>query len=332
MSNLRAGNRKTGFTLVELLVVIAIIGVMVGLLLPAVQAAREAARRMSCGNNIKQLALAFHNYHDTHKVFPAFQYHVVGASSWHGHGALVQILPFIEQAAMFDQVRFYEAFDSTHNNALARNRIPAFLCPSDISYPDSNFGGNNYAVSGGARVDFYTEDSPNQASGPFARRHATKMADMTDGTSNVVMLAELIKGDNSGSSLEKRRDFTNNLSIATRQFPPQTEIDAAGVACDSNAESWHASNAGRNWNAGIPGFIAINTVAPPNWKYVNCCEGGTFGYACDRNGIVPPRSMHPGGVQMAMGDGSVHFTSESIDLVTWQRMGARGDGNPVQIP
>lgn len=324
--------RRTGFTLVELLVVIAIIGILVGLLLPAVQAAREAARRMQCSNNLKQLALAFHNYHDTHRTLPAYQYDVVGAMPWQGHGAMTMVLPFIEQNALFSTMRFNEPFDSGFNNEVGRKKVAAFLCPTDISFPDSNWGGNNYVVSGGAQVGFYDLTSSSIAGGAFNRRQGSRLGDLTDGTSNVILMSEILKGDNSGSSLDRRRDFTNELSIATREFPIQAEVEAAGVACDATALGWQAANAGQFWHGSFPGSVAFNTVAPPNWKHVSCCEGGGFGYACDRNGIVPARSLHTGGVQVALGDGSIHFLSDGIDFLLWQRLGARGDGNPVTLP
>lgn len=337
----RGSRQERGFTLVELLVVIAIIGILVALLLPAVQAAREAARRSQCTNNLKQLGLAFHNYHDVYKAFPAYQYPNTPEtwSSWRGHGPLTMILPYIEQSALFEQMDFRFEWDNNDSSAdtqpptnhwISQQKIQAFLCPSDMPYPDTNYGGNNYMVSGGSRRDFYSGGGPVPASGVFVRRRGTNMAEITDGTSNVVMLSELLKGDNSGGTLTLQRDITNNLSLGVDQFPSAADIEAAGATCDSNAQSWHQSNAGRQWSASFPGFVAINTVAPPNWKHVSCCTGGTFGYACDRNGIVPPRSMHPGGVNVAVADASVRFVSETIDLVTWQRLGARADGNPVQ--
>ncbi|MCA9210603.1 MAG: DUF1559 domain-containing protein [Planctomycetales bacterium] len=321
---------RKGFTLVELLVVIAIIGVLVAMLLPAVQAAREAARRSSCTNNVKQLALAFHNYHDTYKKFPAYQYPVSGVNAWQGHGALTMILPFIEQNNIYDKVDFTKSWDNGVHSALRTTHIEAFKCPSDVPYPNQAYGGTNYGVSGGARVNFYDTGSPTPASGVFVRRRETSMAEVLDGTSNTIMVAEFLHGDDSTSFRTLERDFTNSLSIATDNFPTQSEVETAGTACDAN--SYQQVNAGRDWMGSFPGHIAVNMVAPPNWQHINCCSGGGFGYACDRNGIVPARSLHPGGVNVGLADGSTRFVPETVDFVTWQRMGARADGQPIQLP
>lgn len=322
--------RKAAFTLVELLVVIAIIGILIALLLPAVQAAREAARRSQCSNNLKQIALAFHNYADTHKKFPAYQYPVVGTNSWEGHSALTMVLPFMEQGPVYEKVDFRKKWDDT---AVQPNRVKigTLLCPTDADYPNYSYPGNNYVVCGGARVNLYDGGGAVNASGMFLRNRESTFADVRDGTSNVVMLSELLKGDGNDSALNKDRDFTNNLTGYTDQFPAQSEIESLGVTCDSSANSWHASNAGREWMGPFPGHTAFNTVAPPNWNHFSCCTGGTYGYACDRNGIVPARSSHPGGVNVAMGDASVRFISETIDLTIWQRAGARADGNPIEL-
>ncbi len=324
---MRAKHR--GFTLVELLVVIAIIGILIALLLPAVQAAREAARRSQCTNNLKQLALAFHNYHDTYKKFPAYQYNVQGTSSWLGHGCFSMILPYMEQTPVYDQIDWTVQWDNRTVQPID-TKISAFICPSDGAFPNPARAGNNYMVCAGSRRDLYSTGAPVKASGIFARSFESTFADIRDGSANTIMISEILKGDNNGG-LDMKRDFTNNLSLGTDQMPTQADIEAAGVACDGNATSWAQSNAGQDWGAGFPGYAAFNTIAPPNWKHITCCTGGTYGYACDRNGIVPPRSFHPGGVNAALGDASVRFISETVDFDNWQRLGARDDGNPVDL-
>lgn len=323
--------RNEGFTLVELLVVIAIIGILVALLLPAIQAAREAARRTQCTNQIKQIALAMHNYEDTYKKFPAYQYPVKGTHSWQGHSAFTMILPFLEEQVTYDLVNFNVRFDNGGKQP-REVKIDTLLCPSDIGPQRGGGVGNNYMLCGGSRRNYYSTGGAVPASGIFLRRKETPMAAILDGTSNVIMVSEILMGDESGGTLSPKRDFTNQLQGGFDQFPPASTIESAGASCDSRAQSWQQSNAGRWWMGSFPGFSVFNTVAPPNWQHVSCCSGGGFGYACDRDGIVPARSLHPGGVMAALGDASTRFIPDSVDTVVWQRVGARADGEVVDMP
>jgi hypothetical protein len=242
------------------------------------------------------------------------------------------ILPYMEQQALFDQVVFTAEWDAGVNQPVRRTKLDMLTCPSDQEYPDQNYSGTNYAFSGGARRDFYSTGGPVPASGMFLRRRESKLGDVLDGTSNTIMIGEILKGDNSGGTLSPKRDYTNQLSLTGDQFPTAANIEAAGIACDSTATGWQQSNAGRDWMASFPGQVAFNTIAPPNWQHISCCTGGGFGYACDRNGIVPARSLHPGGVLVALGDASTRFVADSVEFVTWQRIGARADGEAVDLP
>ena len=323
---------RRGFTLVELLVVIAIIGILIALLLPAVQAAREAARRMQCGNNVKQLAIAFHNYHDTHGMFPQYNFLVAGTSNWNSHGALTMILPYIEQQTIYDLVDFHVPWDNGANATARYSKVAAFICPSGPAVGNDQYANSNYAVCGGARRGLYDTGAPVPASGIFTARVCTPMAAITDGTSNTIMLSEFNSGDQNNGSLDLQRDHAENLGTLQDQFPSASDIEAAGVACDATAQAGHKSQGGRDWFASFPAQIAFNTIAPPNWQHISCCNGGIGGYACHNNGIFAARSYHPGGVNVAMGDGSVRFISETIELETWQYLGARADGKTVEIP
>ena len=185
---MRRHDRTRGFTLVELLVVIAIIGILIALLLPAVQAAREAARRSQCTNNVKQLALAFHNYHDTFRAFPRFDYvPTVVTNPYQGYSALTMILPFTEQDAVYDGINFNVAWTDGANTTMRRTRITAFLCPSDREWGGAD-AGNNYVVSAGSHYQVWGNAST--LNGPFKRDLETRMRDITDGTSNTIFIGE----------------------------------------------------------------------------------------------------------------------------------------------
>jgi len=344
--NIAYSRSRRGFTLIELLVVIAIIGVLVGLLLPAVQQAREAARRSSCSNNLKQLGVALHNYYDANKKLPRYQYDgnpTTGESSatinggtawnsWRGHSLWSQVLPFLEEQTTFDNIDFNVEYNHGNNGTVRRTKIKTFVCPSDLAFGDRSFGGINYAGNAGSTIDAYSgTTSQRPYDGAFKRRADTTFEDITDGLSKTYMLSEMLKGDNNGS-LNLERDFTNGLSIVTRDFPSAADVETMGTACDATAQGWSSSNAGRDWMAGQPSKSAFNCVAPPNWPHISCCTGGGYGETCDRNGIYPARSKHPGSVAVVSMDGATHSINDDIDLVTHQRLGARSDGNPVSYP
>lgn len=191
---------RRGFTLIELLVVIAIIAIMVALLLPAVQQAREAARRSSCKNNLKQVGLALHNYHDTHNVFPPAFARSNPAGDGRGWGWGVMILPFIEQGALYDALSPNTSPFPTDvsvdpgmsQRVLMQTIIPTYRCPSDVGSPINNqrgnFGTSNYSGVWGSHVDAGTHTGA--GNGCMFYNSRINFRDITDGTSNVIMVGE----------------------------------------------------------------------------------------------------------------------------------------------
>jgi len=337
---------RTGFTLVELLVVIAIIGILVGLLLPAVQAAREAARRMSCSNNMKNLGLAYHNYESAYKRLPSganAQYTPATGNiqgyNWYGYSALTMVLPYIEQTNLFNQLRFnthhYDgaviAPASVSPLAVSRTKIPTFLCPSDKDAPfGAEIGQSNYGVCFGSNIG-YGLGNTGEANGMFARAIYKKFSDVTDGLSNTIMVGEWNKGDNDGNIFDTGADWVPSITIdslrpnTTRRYPTVAELDVVGQAALSAGPSGHRSVAGLRWIAPGQYNSAFNTLATPNWRWPSLMNCGGCGQG-DSSGVFPARSRHTGGAMHALGDGSVRFIGQNVDLLQYQAQGS-ANGN-----
>jgi len=302
---------QRAFTLVELLVVIAIIGVLVALLLPAVQAAREAARRMQCGNNLKQIGLALHNYHDTNLSFPPSAVKEKVQDGGGSAQALVwsgSILPFIEQKNVFDSI-VGMGFginwgDDGTNELILRTKMPAYQCPSS---PDSNQPWDDGNVTQRHRASYgcvlsgtvgydiatrttngenkhYMDDDATHArhNGPFLMQNrTTTFADISDGSSNTLLIGERYRN---------KATIRNYIYIGT-----------------PNGQDEHA-----RWG----GSTGIQ---------LNSLETGAAGFA----GF---HSAHPGGAMFALGDGSVKMLNENIDRYIYACLGTRNGGESVQIP
>jgi prepilin-type N-terminal cleavage/methylation domain-containing protein/prepilin-type processing-associated H-X9-DG protein len=350
----KAGPRP-GFTLIELLVVIAIIAVLIGLLVPAVQKVREAANRMSCTNNLKQLGIAMHSYHDANQKFPANQQQV-GVNVWESLSATYWILPYIEQDALFKTVTIPANapvqgassagsgngtnWSAAYNGAM-NTAIKTMVCPSATAGPRrgaNNRGwdgpGSNYGWSYGSRIYANWDGTSN---GIISQSKQNRMADITDGTSNTILAGEFLSGSNASATggpgkfpfdIFYAGDGPFN-SVVNKDFATSAELDAIGSAAKNSPQGILSANGTLPlWYAASQS--AFNTAAPPNWKWPsaggNCCPGGSHDWG---NGIIPPRSLHSGGVNVVLGDGSVKFIRDSIDILTFQRLGSRSDGQPL---
>jgi prepilin-type N-terminal cleavage/methylation domain-containing protein/prepilin-type processing-associated H-X9-DG protein len=346
---------RVGFTLIELLVVIAIIAILIGLLLPAVQKVREAAARMKCQNNLKQLGIAIHSYHDTTGLFPANQQQV-GDDVWESLSASYFILPYVEQQNLYQQIvipsnapkagqsaagagnqtNWANAYNGPMNVALS-----VFQCPSAPAAPrrgSNNRGwdgpGSNYGWCYGSRT-FANWD--NNSNGLIAQTKQTKMADSTDGLSNTILASELLSGSNASATggpgkypydIFYAGDAVFN-AVVNKDFATVAELDAIGTAARNSSQGVVTAN------GSIPLWYAasqssLNTAAPPNWRWPsaggNCCPGGAHDWG---NGVIPPRAMHTGGVNAVFGDGSVRFISDTINVYTFQLLGNARDGQVV---
>jgi prepilin-type N-terminal cleavage/methylation domain-containing protein len=348
----RTVNRR-GFTLVELLVVIAIIGILVGLLLPAVQAAREAARRMSCSNNLKQFGLALHNYESAHKSFPYGSFpHQNGWDNTYSKGSqLVKLLPFIEQGPLFNRIDFgnnpiigvpshpgggvtmqMSNFGYGHrawctvSPPTNQQEIPNFRCPSDPHSNLPNQSNCNYTLSmgnqnmpDGGRCPGPVITIPGQNGNNLGTNSSAGHGDI-----GAALNGTNISGVTSrfGQWTAKLRDLSDGTSnvIAMGEYRPK---------CGDHPFYFTWSH----WNAGW-----MATTAPINQQ---TCGGeglgkdDTTGGAEDCNHFrtwnmsMGFKSLHTGGAQFVLGDGSVHFIPASIDYMTYQRLGDRRDGQVV---
>jgi prepilin-type N-terminal cleavage/methylation domain-containing protein len=360
-----------GFTLVELLVVIAIIGVLIALLLPAVQAAREAARRAQCVNQIKQVVLAIHNYHDKYDSLPNARMLPDGTFdastetysgtnyNYNGHSVFESLLPYLEQQAMYDNINFnmhghsqYQANSTyglpTSDPAVFIARltpIPNFLCPSSRRANNSQLP-TNYAFSLGTLPD----SNSTAGNGPFSKYRDNpykSLAIIQDGTSNTVIFSEILptmatlaKKDElmyviRGVALPTGIAASSNLPLpdSTNQQTAITAIGTYGKNCldvfetTANQSPMHMAI---NWARPTLCQSFFNFAATPNWKFPACLTNATAS-AHDGTVICPPRSMHSGGVNTGLGDGSVRFVGDTVAPTTWHAYGNVADGMSVQF-
>ncbi|WP_207394835.1 DUF1559 domain-containing protein [Bremerella alba] len=309
-------SRQTGFTLVELLVVIAIIGVLIALLLPAVQQAREAARRMQCSNNMKQLGLALHNYHDTFGSFvPRATGTTSGSTQNNGRlNGLIPLLPFIEQNAMFDQIAAGNGTKPPYGGNTWEAWGPWDVCPEMYRCPSDNYSGSlknhfNYRFSLGDSMG--STLNATSVRGMFAKRDGTSFRDITDGTSNTIAMSErkvneYNLGERSGQIRVTEGVVTGVSDLTTSPINCLAEasgrfyLDASAVK--GRGGWWFADG-----QAERAGFM---TVLPPNSP--SCVEGNN-GSGDSTTSLIAPTSNHPGGVLTLHADGSTHFVPETID-------------------
>jgi prepilin-type N-terminal cleavage/methylation domain-containing protein/prepilin-type processing-associated H-X9-DG protein len=337
-------HRRSAFTLIELLVVIAIIAILIGLLVPAVQKVREAAARIQCSNNLHQIAIGLHNYHDVNKVFPPGKGpsypNAAGYARWSVHALM---LPYVEQDNLYRSIDFTFAPETPGmagavpfmapwqnpgrvNAAQCRTRIGMFLCPSDPAPPIDDFkGGTNYLGNLGAQfLCDLSEQLPSttapaeSANGIFYYLSAVRITDIKDGTTTTALFSEKLRG-NGGPNLR-----TDMLIM-----PTQTTLAGTYNTCSSLGAGSPplTSKQGASWVMGEMCCTTYNHVSTPN---TNTCAGTGFpGTMANMAMQVPPSSNHTNGVNMALCDGSVRFVTNGVDLGTWRALGTRASGEVV---
>jgi len=310
MNAAECGQRSTGFTLVELLGVIAIIGILIALLLPAVQAAREAARRMQCSNNEKQCALAAMAYENVHGVFPPG---LIMTDLFLGHTAQVFLFAHCGQEALAAQYDFSVRYNtSPGNREIIRHSIPPFNCPSDTNTgempPDVNYGHSNFVVCmGSSNLIEVTRNQDYDSNGLFRWNVPRKVSDAIDGTATTALGSEVLSGEphEGGSGLWDTRGMWAiqyvGASSYLHLYTPNTSIGDApsAVRYERCVES---------------------SEMPCSNPLSNVEYSGSFASA---------RSRHPGGVNVVFADGHVDFVTDVVELTVWRSLGSIDDGLTV---
>ena len=349
-------SRRRAFTLVELLVVIAIIGILIALLLPAVQAAREAARRSQCSNNLKQVGLALHEYHAALQSFPFRQggtgqdgLSCDGTQNCQRLSGWPSLLPYMEQAPLYQKITSRQGsynewgphpWDTNYQPWLVQ--VPGLLCPSDDGgrrKTSGQLGRTNYCFSMGdsiGPIQNVVGQGNNTMANPrgiFGYRSGTRIADIRDGTSNTIAMAERVIAQEAQSIFG---GVARNL--ATANTDPTTCLAMKGenglYVSGADAQAW----SGIRWNDGVPAFTGVTTVLPPNSP---SCTNATWD---GEWGIFSPTSYHPGGVLALLADGAVRFISETINTGNlaapsvytgaspygvWGALGSKKGGEPI---
>jgi len=317
---------RTGFTLIELCVVIAVIALLIALLLPAVQQARESSRRIACSNNLHQLGVALHNFHSTFQRFPPGRGDPLpGVFSAHAY-----LLEHLEQASVRQIIDFQKApttftvaggvvHDGTVNLPAATARLSVLQCPSDPlagGVPGSEFGSTNYAANAGSGLKQW--GSLTDADGVFFKGSRIGLRDITDGSTQTVAMSERINGPGQQAS----GDIESDVQRLMLEIPGGNDTTPAVCAVPSSGNCYRER--GAKWILGNYGNTLYDHYYSPNASTWDCMN------LQQQKALTAARSLHPGGVMTLLCDGSVRFTSNSIDQSLWRALATRQSGEVIQ--
>ncbi len=333
---------RHGFTIVELLTVVGVICILIALLLPAIQAVRESARRAQCANNLKQIGMALHSYEGHYRRLPP---NLTGTNEYGGFFSVhVRLLPYLELSSLYHSINFETGLWpvetpvvhyhtqgrlwNAHNHTLMTTQVAAFLCPSDGgAFLET---GTNYRANQGTGPNtLRTAEFPDSDNGLFPFRMPIGLGGARDGLSHTAAFAERLRGsgrvrNSVGGNAARMLDPTRDVFL---QIPTAHTADQWYQSCKISGRSDNPHPgyviAGKRWYL-LSGFFTLyNHVATPN-DGVPDCVAGSGGEA-----MMTARSGHPGGVHVLMGDGSVRFTLNGVALNVWRGLGTRDGGELV---
>jgi prepilin-type N-terminal cleavage/methylation domain-containing protein/prepilin-type processing-associated H-X9-DG protein len=331
--------RSHGFTLIELLVVIAIIAVLIALLLPAVQSAREAARRIQCVNNLKQIGLAAHNYHSVNDKFPpaVFSFASGNTNLW---GQTARLLPFIEQVALANSINFSLGVKDPGVTTVVQTSISALLCPSDFdrmtdATNTNDFDGYariNYQANGGNDTGTLNATKTTETNnGVFIAFKTVGLAQITDGSSNTALFSERLLGDGDPTRCSVPGDWFGISSPTTAKadvYAACVALNPIGLTGDTNQNSY----GGRTWITGYYTATRYNHLIPPNgvscvYNNISAATIETATNQCPTASTASSR--HSGGVNLLLADGSIRFIKNSVNIATWSALGSKNGGEVI---
>ncbi|WP_339730267.1 DUF1559 domain-containing protein [uncultured Gimesia sp.] len=302
---------RRGFSLIELLVVIAILALLIALLVPAVQQARESMRKTDCQNKLHQIGVALHNYHELHRMFPpptcygSQSNYKANMGSW-----LVRLLPMMDQGPAYNQYDWSctatGGFSDTlcaDNYILAMQEMPSYRCPSDAIVRSQNrpdLARTSFIVCLGRSLDF------NERRGAFALNRGTAISEISDGASNTMAASEV---------------FSHTIFKETPAGDPPACPGLPTPFNDARGQAWARAAGVRDWG--------YNTWLKPNSDARECSSFKDGSSGQPQVLLAAARSFHHGGVQVLLCDGAVRFVSDSIDIETWRRLGDKADGETV---
>lgn len=338
--------RRAGFTVIELMVTLSVIAALLSILLPAVQAARETARRAQCVNNLKQIGIAVNAYAQSYTVFPSTGLNSSSSLSsriasrppiiGNSFSPFARILPQMELNAQFNALNFDFRPDYVDglkaNESVMRNTISAYLCPSDSGSSVAGYGRVNYRCNLGPstflRAGTKPSDSKNlrQGSGPFATGLSLSPADIKDGLSNTVGLSERLQGDWAKDTFRAGGDYRLGDYKTITVDPDQ----AVSICAEIVKKSFkHESRGGESWCLSGFHFASYNHISAPNHSETDCGFHEYIYTVHDRHmmdGVFSASSRHSGGVNVLLMGGEVRFVRDAINLAVWRSLGTRAGG------